>query len=174
MDSLFFHPKVVHLPMALAVVMPLVTGGALFAWWRGWFDRRTWAAVALLQAILVGSGAAAMKSGEREEDRVEEVVAEKHIEAHEEAAEVFVWASAAVLVLMAVPLGLPDGRARQAVSLGAFLGTLLVFGLGYRAGEAGGKLVYQYGAAEAYATGVDGSSGFGEPSEAEEADSDSE
>jgi uncharacterized membrane protein len=174
MDSLFFHPKVVHLPMALAVVMPLVTGGALFAWWRGWFDRRTWAAVVLLQAILLGSGAAAMKSGEREEDRVEEVVAEKHIEAHEEAAEVFVWASAAVLVLMAVPLGLPDGRARQAASLGAFLGTLLVFGLGYRAGEAGGKLVYQYGAAEAYATGVDGSSGLGEPGEAEEADSDSE
>jgi uncharacterized membrane protein len=174
MESLFFHPKVVHLPIALAVLMPLVTGGALFAWWRGWFDRRTWAAVVLLQAVLVGSGAAAMKSGEREEDRVEEVVAERHIEEHEEAAEIFVWASAAVLLLMVAPLGLPDGRARQAVSLGAFLGTLLVFGLGYRAGEAGGRLVYQYGAAEAYPTVAGGSSGVGEPGESEEADSDSE
>jgi len=174
MDSLFFHPKVVHLPVALAVLMPLVTGGALFAWWRGWFDRRTWAAVVLLQAVLVGSGAAAMKSGEREEERVEEVVAERHIEAHEEAAEVFVWASAAVLLLMVAPLGLPDGRVRQAASLAAFLGTLVVFGLGYRAGEAGGKLVYQYGAAEAYVTGVGGSGLPEADGEAEEADSDSD
>ena len=75
MDSLFFHPKVVHLPMALAILMPLITGGALFAWWRGWFDRRTWVAVVLLQAVLVGSGVAATKTGEREEDRVEQVVA---------------------------------------------------------------------------------------------------
>jgi uncharacterized membrane protein len=173
MDSLFFHPKLVHLPLALAVLMPLVTGGALFAWWRGWFDRRTWAAVLLLQAVLVGSGAAAMKTGEHEEDRVEEVVAEKHIEAHEEAAEAFVWASAAVLLLMSLPLVLRDGRTRQAVSLGAFLGTLLVFGLGYRAGEAGGKLVYQYGAARAYVTDASGAIAAGDPGESEDGDSDS-
>jgi hypothetical protein len=91
-----------------------------------------------------------MNTGEREEDRVEQVVAEERIEAHEEAAEVFVWAAAAVLLLMALPLVLPEGRARQAASLGAFLGTLIVFGLGYNTGEAGGRLVYQYGAAQAY------------------------
>ena len=152
MDQLFFHPKVVHLPMALGVLMPLVTGGVLFAWSRGWFQRRVWIVVLLLQAALVGSGAVAMNTGEREEERVEEIVAEEHIEAHEEAAEAFVWAAAAVLLLMAVPLVLPEGRARQAVSMGAFLGTLIVFGLGYRAGEAGGRLVYQHGAAEAYVT----------------------
>jgi uncharacterized membrane protein len=150
MDQLFFHPKVVHLPMALGVLMPLVTGGVLFAWWRGWFQRRVWVVVLLLQAALVGSGAVAMNTGEREEERVEEAVAEEHIEAHEEAAESFVWASAAVLLLMAVPLVLREGRARQAVSVGAFLGTLIVFGLGYQAGEAGGRLVYQHGAAQVY------------------------
>ena len=150
MDQLLFHPKVVHLPMALAVLMPLVTGGLLFAWWRGWFDRRVWIVVLLLQAVLVGSGALAMNTGEREEDRVEQVVAEERIEAHEEAAESFVWASAALLLLMTVPLVLAEGRARQAVALGAFVGTLIVFGLGYNAGEAGGKLVYAHGAAQVY------------------------
>ncbi len=35
--------------------------------------------------------------------------------------------------------------------MGACLGTLLVFGLGYRTGEAGGRLVYEHGAAQAYA-----------------------
>ena len=152
MDQLLFHPKVVHLPMALAVLMPLIAGGALFAWWRGWLDRRAWVGVVLLQAVLVGSGAVAMNTGEREEDRVEQIVAEERIEAHEEAAESFVWASAAVLLLLAVPLVLPEGRARHAVSIGAFLGTLIVFGLGYEAGEAGGRLVYQHGAAQAYLT----------------------
>jgi uncharacterized membrane protein len=152
MDQLLFHPKVVHLPMALAVLMPLIAGGALFAWWRGWLDRRAWVGVVLLQAVLVGSGAVAMNTGEREEDRVEQIVAEEHIEAHEETAESFVWASAAVLLLMAVPLVLPESRARRAVSMGAFLGTLIVFGLGYQTGEAGGRLVYQHGAAQAYVT----------------------
>jgi uncharacterized membrane protein len=150
MDQFFFHPKVVHLPMALAVLMPLVTGGALFAWWRGWFDRRVWVIVLLLQAALVGSGFIAMNTGEAEEERVEEIVAEQHIESHEEAAEAFVWASVVVLVLMLLPMVLPEGRARTAAALGACLGTLLIFGLGFNAGEAGGRLVYEHGAAQAY------------------------
>jgi uncharacterized membrane protein len=150
MDQFLFHPKVVHLPMALAVLMPLVTGGVLFAWWRGWFDRRVWVIVVLLQATLVGSGFISMNTGEAEEERVEEIVAEQYIESHEEAAEAFVWASAVVLVLMLLPMVLPEGRVRTAAALGACLGTLLVFGLGFKAGEAGGRLVYEHGAAQAY------------------------
>lgn len=150
MDQLLFHPKLVHLPMALAVLMPFVTGGVLLAWWRGWLDRRSWVLVFALQAVLVGSGALAMNTGETEEERVEQVVAEKHIETHEEAAEAFVWASGAVLLLMAVAFVLPSGRSRQALLLGGFLGTLVVFGLGYSTGEAGGRLVYEYGAAHVY------------------------
>jgi uncharacterized membrane protein len=152
MDQLFFHPKVVHLPMALAVLMPLIAGGVLFAWWRGWFQRRVWVVVLLLQAALVGSGAAAMNTGHREEERVEQAVATEHIEAHERAADSFVWVGVAVLVLMVVPLMLPEGRARQAVSVGAFVGTLAVLALGYRVGEAGARLVYEHGAAQAYIT----------------------
>jgi uncharacterized membrane protein len=152
MDQLLFHPKVVHLPMALAVLMPLVAGGVLFAWWRGWFRRRVWVVVLLLQAALVGSGAAAINTGQREEERVEQAVAREHIEAHQDAADSFVWAGVAVLLLMAVPLVLHEGRARQAASVGAFLGTLAVLALGYQVGEAGARLVYQHGAAQAYVT----------------------
>jgi uncharacterized membrane protein len=173
MDQLLFHPKLVHLPMALAVLMPLVTGGVLFAWWRGWFDRRVWVLVVLLQAVLVGSGALAMNTGEKEEERVEQIVAEEYIEAHEEAAEVFVWASAALLLLMALPLVLPEGRARQAASLGAFLGTLIVFGLGYSTGEGGGKLVYEHGAAQVYVANGGVADGLPAGDEASSEDSDS-
>lgn len=154
MDQLLFHPKVVHLPIALAVLMPAITGGALWAWRRGWLDRRAWVGVVLLQAILLGSGVLAMNTGETEEDRVEQVVAEAPIEAHEEAAELFVWSSAAVLLLIALPLTLPEGRLRQAAALAALGGTLVVLGLGYRTGEAGGRLVYEHGAAQAYTAGT--------------------
>jgi putative copper export protein len=130
--------------------MPLVTGGVAFAWWRGWLDRRVWVIVLLLQAALAGSGLVAMNTGETEEERVEEIVPERYIESHEEAAEAFVWASAIVLALMLLPLVLPQGRLRTAAAVGACLGTLLVFGLGYRTGEAGGRLVYEHGAAQAY------------------------
>jgi len=173
MDQLLFHPKVVHLPMALAILMPLIAGGVLFAWWRGWLQRRVWVVVLLLQAALVASGAVAMNTGEKEEERVEEIVAEERIEAHEEAAESFVWASAAVLLLMAVPLVLPGGRARQAVSIGALLGTIVVFGLGYKTGEAGGRLVYQHGAAQAYVTDGGATDTVSASDEALEDDSDS-
>jgi len=59
--------------------------------------------------------------------------------------------SAIVLALMLLPLVLPQGPLRAAAAVGACLGTLLVFGLGYRTGEAGGRLVYEHGAAQAYA-----------------------
>lgn len=158
MDQVFFHPKVVHLPMALAVLMPLVAGGVAFAWWRGWFDRRVWTIVVLLQCALAGSGLIAMNTGETEEERIEEFVAERYIEAHEEAAEVFVWASAIVLGLMILPVVLSHGRLRNTTMAVACIGTLVVLGLGYRTGEAGGRLVYQHGAARAYVTGVPASS----------------
>lgn len=174
MEQLLFHPKVVHLPMALAVLMPLVAGGTLFAWWRGWFDRRVWVIVLMLQAALVGSGFVAMNTGETEEERVEEIVAEQYIESHEEAAEAFVWASAVVLALMLLPMVLPEGRLRSAAALCACLGTLLVFGLGLKAGEAGGRLVYQHGAAQAYAAPGVALSGDGIDPMNEGADSDSD
>ena len=152
MDQLLFHPKVVHLPIALAILMPLVTGGVALAWWRGWVDRRFWVLVLLLQAALAGSGLIAMNTGEAEEERVEEIVPERYIESHEEAAEAFVWASAIVLALMLLPLVLPQGPLRSAAAAAAVLGTLLVFGLGYRTGEAGGRLVYEHGAGQVYAS----------------------
>jgi hypothetical protein len=49
----------------------------------------------------------------------------------------------ALAALLRVRAGLP-------VALAATLGTLIVLGLGYRTGEAGGALVYRQGAAQAY------------------------
>lgn len=150
MDNLLFHPKVVHLAIALGVLMPLIAGGILLAWWRRWLPSRTWVVVIALQAILVGSGFVSLQTGEAEEDRVEKVVPESEIETHEEAAEVFVWASVGALALMLLALVLSKGKAGLAVAVAAVVATLVVFVLGYRTGEAGGDLVYRHNAGSAY------------------------
>lgn len=154
MDQLFFHPKLVHLPMALAVLMPLVSAGLLAAWWTDVLPRRTWAVAVVLQLVLVGSGVIALRSGEHEEERVERVVAENLIEAHEEAAEAFVWAAGAILVLHVVAGVLRREQSARVAAAAAVAGTLLVLALGYRTGEAGGRLVYQHGVASAYTGGA--------------------
>ncbi|MCA9630295.1 MAG: hypothetical protein KC766_21645 [Myxococcales bacterium] len=150
MDSLLFHPKLVHLPIALAVLMPLIAGGLLLAWWREWLPRRAWLGAVLLQLVLVVSGVGALWSGEADEDRVERVVAESHIEAHEHAAKRFVLASGVVLGLMLIGAVVSEKRFGRAVAGVATAGTLGVLALGYQTGEAGGRLVYTHGAAQAY------------------------
>jgi uncharacterized membrane protein len=154
MDSFLFHPKLVHIPIALAVLMPLATGGLLLAWWRKWLPARAWVLAVALQVVLVGSGILALRSGEADAERVERVVAERFIEDHEEAAEVFVWASGGVLVVMLLGLALLSRRTGLAVATAATLGTIIVLSLGYRAGQAGGDLVYRHGAAHAYSSGA--------------------
>lgn len=150
MDSLLFHPKLVHLPIALGVLMPLIAAGLALAWWRGWLPARAWTVAVLLQAALVGSGALALRSGEAEEERVEAVVAEAAIERHEEAAEAFVWGAAAVLVAMAGAGLAARTRAGLPLAAVAVAGSLGVLALGYRTGQEGGELVYTHGAAQAY------------------------
>ena len=56
MDSLFFHPRLVHLPIALAVLVPVAAAVVLVPWWRGWLPARAWWLAVALQAALVASG----------------------------------------------------------------------------------------------------------------------
>jgi len=164
MDTLPLHPKLVHLPIALAVLMPMVSAGLLLAWFRDLLPKRAWVVAVALQAVLLASGVAAMRSGEGEEEAVERVVAESAIEAHEEAAEAFTWTAGGVLLLFAAGLVLPAGAGRGAATA-ATAATLVVLFLGYRVGQAGGELVYQHGAASAYTQGGGAGAGAGEAGE---------
>lgn len=149
MNLALLHPQIVHLPIALAVLMPLIAGGLLITWWRAALPRRAWWIAVALQAILVASALAAMRTGEGDEERVERVVPEEAIEAHEEAAEVFLAGAIGVLLLAIAAGAVPRERAAQALAVAATVGTLAVFALGYRVGRAGGALVYEHGAATA-------------------------
>jgi uncharacterized membrane protein len=146
------HPAVVHIPIALAVLMPLLAALALLSIQRGLMPARVWVAIALLQALLVGSAWLALETGEEQEDRVERIVAERHIETREEAAERFL--VIAGLGLLAVGVGLAPGRAGATGRLVGALATLAVLAAGAYVGHSGGELVYRYGAANAYVEGA--------------------
>jgi len=142
------HPAVVHLPIALAVLMPAFALAGIYLIYKGFLPGRSWAAIVLLQALLVGSGWLALETGEDQEERVERVVAERHIESHEEAAERFLVIAGIGLLLAAG--GLLPGRAGAAGRVAGALATLAVLAAGVSVGHSGGELVYKHGAASAY------------------------
>jgi uncharacterized membrane protein len=154
METLPLHPKLVHLPIALAVLMPLISGGLLLAWWRDWLPRRAWWLAVALQGLLLASGLAARSTGEEDEERVEKVVPHDAIEEHEEAATGFLIGGG---VTLALALGAALVRRREGLARGVaaatVVATLVTMWLGFRVGEAGGRLVYQYGAGAAFSAG---------------------
>jgi len=142
------HPAVVHLPIALAILMPLLAVLAVACIWRGLLPVRTWAVLVLLQALLVGSGWLALETGEEQEERVERIVSEDAIHEHEETAERFVTLAGVGLVVIA--LGLLPGTTGALGRGAGLIATLIVLGASVGVGHSGGELVYKHGAAAAY------------------------
>ena len=150
MDTTPLHPAVVHLPLALALLLPPAALGAAWALWTGRLRARAWFAVVALQALLLAGGLVARQTGSSDEERVEAVVQESAIERHEALADQFLWmAGAALLVMLVVPFAPGPALARGA-AVAAVFATVVVLGAGYRVGHAGGELVYVHGAASAF------------------------
>jgi hypothetical protein len=151
MGDIPLHAAIVHIPLGVAVVVPLFAIALSAALARGLVDRRAWVVVVALQAVVVVGGFAAMNTGHTEEETVERVVAKKPIHEHEERGEAFVYAATVTLALAASAFFV--GPQRIAMIAGATaLATVVNVVLAVRAGQAGGELVFKHGAASAYAT----------------------
>jgi uncharacterized membrane protein len=135
------HPAIVHLPLGLALIVPALAFALLWAR-RGVAPGAAWAVV-LIQALVFAGALAAEQTGERDEDRAEAAGApEAAIEAHEEAAEVFVVLSGLTLGALALGVALRQRTAgAPALGLAALL-ALGALGQGLRVGHAGGAIVY--------------------------------
>jgi uncharacterized membrane protein len=142
------HPAVVHFPVVLALLLPIFAFGALWTIRRGARPRRAWGIPLALAGALLLSTWVAIQTGDAQEERVEQVVADQPLDAHEEAAEAFIVATSIVFLVMAAGLlhGIAGRTARVVGSIGA---VALVVGAA-RVGHTGGQLVYQHGAANAY------------------------
>ena len=152
MTSLPLHPAIVHLPLGLAFVMPILAIGFAWALWTGRVRLRAWFVIVALQAVLLGAGLVAMNTGQREEDRVEAVVPDTALEQHEELAEQFVWATGGTLLLAGLVLVLRRPAAARGLATATVLGTVLVTASAIRVGHAGGQLVYKHNAGAVYST----------------------
>lgn len=146
------HPALVHFPIVLALLAPLLAAGFFWAIQSGRFPARAWLAVVVFQAVVFGSAWLTAETGEEEEERVERVISEDPIEEHEEAAEWFIWLTAVTLPFAAAGIlaGSPGSSAR-ALTIAGTLASAVAVG---QVGHTGGLLVYEHGAAIAYLDGA--------------------
>ena len=145
------HPAVIHFPIVLAVVLPIVALVGTIVVRRGVAPLKGWGVAVLLAAALAGSAWVATETGEEQEERVERVVGERALDSHQDSAKLFTIAAAVVVVISLA--GLRRG------ALGAFArgvtlaGSLVLVGMAFNVGRLGGELVYRHGAASAYTRG---------------------
>jgi len=153
------HPAIVHFPIVLTVLLPLLVAGAFLLARKGTPIRTAWLGVTAAAALLAGSSWLAVETGEQQEERVEDITGETAVETHADRAELFLYFAAGTLLLTAA--GLARGRVGQAGRVAATAAALALLPAGYLVGHSGGELVYKYGAAQAYvsATSAGGEAG---------------
>ncbi len=144
------HPIVVHFPVVLSVLLPVVAAGSLWAIRSGARPLRAWGVLVAVAAALTLSAWVAVETGEDQEERVEKVVTETRLDAHADAGEALLFVTIGVLAVLALGV-LPGDKGRIARYVGA-VGTLAAATAAFKAGMTGGDLVYKYNAASAYAT----------------------
>jgi uncharacterized membrane protein len=142
------HPAIVHFPVVLALLLPVFIAGGFWAMRRGVAFRRAWLLPTVAAAALAGSAWLSVETGEDQSERVERVVTESVLDAHEEIAEAFLTGSA-VVALVAVA-GMLGGMAGRVARVATVAGSLVLVGMVVRVGDTGGQLVYRHGAASAY------------------------
>ena len=149
MSDIPLHPFIVHFPMVLAFFLPLAALASLVAGLRSGKGRKYWGGVILINALLLGSSFLAVHSGERDEEKVEEVLASKiPLEIHANKAEFFLEMTGVALIVSA--LGLAPGAIGLSGRIMGGLASLLILFLGIQVGHTGGQLIYKHGAASAF------------------------
>lgn len=151
MDGLPWHPAIVHFPIALAVLIPVL--GAVL-WWVARADDQLAKWVFRLplggQVLALATAVIAQRTGDGDHSRVEEIVDAAIISAHEDAGEFFTIATGVVLAIWFASALAREAKVARNAALIAIVAGLVACGLGLRAAHFGGELVYTHGAAEAW------------------------
>ena len=150
MFGLPLHPAVVHLPLGIAIVLPIVATLTLLGVVRNLLPPRAWYLVLALQAVMTLSGFLAVSSGENDEDAVKEIVAEEAVNDHETKAKQFMLTNNLAVLLSIGALATTAAKIGRLMLILATIGTFLSAGMAMRVGQAGGELVYVHGAASAH------------------------
>lgn len=148
MSPLPLHPVVVHFPIVLAFLVPIVAAVVAWGIFRDKHQQRSWLLPLSLQVVVFLTAWLAVQLGEKDEDRVEAFVSEQVLEEHEESGEAFLVCSGVLMLLMILPLFI---RSRFLPPILAVV-SLLGIGMVIPVGHSGGDLVYNHGASMAFQT----------------------
>jgi uncharacterized membrane protein len=143
------HPAVVHFPIVLMFLLPISAGVALWAIRRGVKPMMAWAVPAAFAVALSLSSWVALQTGQEQGEAVEDVVSERVVEGHEEAAELFLVLTGGLVLISG--LGFLRGKAGNVSRAATVVAAVAITFAGYRVGHSGGELVYKHGAANAIA-----------------------
>jgi uncharacterized membrane protein len=144
------HPAIVHFPLVLAFLLPISAVIAVWTIRKGSRATRAWLVPLSIAAALSLSSWVSVETGETQDERVEQVVPEQPLDTHEEAAEQFMTASIVVLLITAA--GMVKGKAGGVARYASLAFAIALVGGAAYVGHTGGQLVYEHGAASAYAT----------------------
>ncbi|MCZ7686358.1 MAG: hypothetical protein M5U28_49370 [Sandaracinaceae bacterium] len=134
MDGVPLHPALTHVPLGLAVVLPIVTAAVLFAVWSGKLGRRPILLVVVLQATVVASGWSPWRPVSTRPSASPPFVPEAALSSHAEWGERFVIASAVTLALSLAALFVPwRGTSRGALAATVVTGALAAGSVSTRA-----------------------------------------
>lgn len=148
--ALPLHPALVHLPLGIVVLLPIVTIVLSLLFWRKSIQKPAFILIALLHGILTISSYVAIETGEDEEKRVQKLVGKEVVHEHEEKAELFA-SSTLIPLILTLTLFIPAGIKLFQINLGVlFVMQIALVFLAYDVGHSGGELVYRHGAANAY------------------------
>lgn len=139
------HAMVLHFPIVLSVIGPIITIIAALFWSKCKIFR--WAAVALFVAMLA-SGYITEESGENAHDAVQGSLSEageELLHEHEELGEK-VWIFSSITLLLVAGSFVPKAKIGRTSAWLAVAGSMALAGWVGNTADHGGRLVYQYGA----------------------------
>lgn len=155
MDQLTLHNALVHLPLGLSMGAAALAVALMVAIWRGWLPARSLALLVLVEALVLGGGIAAFRTGEAAEDRAEGRAGKAAIHQHEERAEAFLWITGAGLLLSGAALAMRRPAWSRWGAAAAAAGALAGAGAGFWTGKAGGAIAHPSGKAAAIERAAD-------------------
>ena len=146
MFDLPFHPIVVHFPIALGVLVPVMGMFLIWAMSSKRANAKSWGIMVFITALYLASAVGAVKTGELDEHNAEELIGRSLVHDHEEAGEKVPWAAGILFVSCLVTYAISRNKLSWTHKLVTLLAIAGLYPLLY-AGETGGKLVYEQGAA---------------------------
>lgn len=143
------HPFLAHIPLVLALFMPLILWVIIFLIAKKKISTQSWWVAVTIQLLIVIFAYIALSSGENEEDLVAQFVSKRFIGKHENIAEVFSGLSVILLGVMIV-INFVQEKIAKNLRIIAAVFSIVPLAFGLYTGRLGGQIAYAYGGAEAY------------------------